>query len=215
MESPSQRRACLMVVVAACLLLGCGVKPAPTEEEAAAAALFRRGPPSVIRECNRLIQECDRLFRPGRFRDNCVREVLHGECGRLPPPDAGRDTNVPGKDAASDAKSGQRDAAPDVPIGHVDGGVDRHVDSGAGDLRTVTIDGAVDFCPIITSLTGPTLTAIVGQPVTLIATAFDPNAGDTLTFDWFLLSSVPTISLDPEISLTGTTMFTCLAAGPN
>jgi hypothetical protein len=211
MKTPSQNRVGLIAFIAASALVGCGSKPAPTEEESA-AALFHQGPPSLVRKCNRLLEECDRLFRPGHRRDDCVRELLHGECGHLPHVDAGRDMVGAGKDAAGDAKGGPRDAAPDVAVGHLDSGVDRHVDSGAADLRSVTIDGSIDFCPIITSFPPLAVTAVVGQPLTLNATAVDPNPGDTLTYIWGPCCAA-SVSFAPVESATGTTTVTCLAAG--
>ena len=192
----------LTAFVAASLFFGCGVKPVPTEEQT--AALLHGGPPLLVRECERLLKDCDRLHRPGRFRDACVWEILHGECGHPPHADAGRDMSNRGRDAAMDVGGGRHDAAPDR--------VDSHVDTGAADLRSGNPDGAPDRCPVITALNVPT-TAVVGQSIALSAAAFDPDSGDTLTFSWYLLSSDAPITLAPTQSSTGATTLTCFAAG--
>jgi hypothetical protein len=88
---------------------GCGVTPAPTEEQT--AALFHGGPPPFVRECEGLLKDCARLHRP-RLRDACVWEVLRGECGHL---SHGHDAGPVGIDGpASAPEAGIRDAGFDV-----------------------------------------------------------------------------------------------------
>jgi hypothetical protein len=202
MRFQSHSRIGLTAFVATSLFFSCGVKPAPTEEQT--AALLRGGPPLLVLECERLLKDCERLHRPGRFRDACVWEVLHGKCGHPPHADAGRDMSNRGRDAAMDVGGGRHDAAPDR--------VDSHVDTGAPDFRSVNLDGATDRCPVITALNVPA-TVVVGQPIVLSAAAFDPDSGDTLSFSWFLGSSGAPFTLAPTQSSTGATTLTCFAAG--
>jgi hypothetical protein len=197
------------------LFLGCGVKPAPTEEQT--AALLRGGAPPLVRVCERLLRDCDRLHRPGRFRDVCVQEVLRGPCGHPPRADAGReDTGNHGRDAAVDVGAGRRDASVDVAAGHQDAAADRvdgHVDTGAPDLRSVTVDGSTNHCPVITTFNVPTSTVLVGASITITVEASAPDPGDTLSYSWDpIIDTVA--SLDPvRSSTTGTTVLTCIAAG--
>jgi hypothetical protein len=200
MRFQSHSRIGVTTFVAASLFFSCGVKPVPTEEQT--AALLHGGSPLLVRACERLLKDCDRLHRPGRFRDACVWEVLRGECGHPPHGDAGRDLGNRGRDAALDVAGGPHDAAPDR--------VDSHVDTGAADFRSVNLDGSTDRCPVITALNVPA-TVVVGQPVALSAAAFDPDSGDTLAFSWFLDGGP--ITLSPARSSTGATTLTCFAAG--
>jgi hypothetical protein len=108
MKFQSHSRIGVTAFVAASLFWGCGVKPAPTEEQT--AALLHGGPPLLVRECERLLNDCERLRRP-RLRDACVREVLRGECGHPPHADAGRS----GMDGSANVpEAGRRDAGSDV-----------------------------------------------------------------------------------------------------
>ena len=219
MKFKSDVRVGLIALLSASLFFGCGVKPAPTEDQT--AALLRGGTPLFVRECERLLKDCDRFYRPGRFRDACVRKVLRGECGHHEM-DAGRDAAPPIKDAAVDVGSTRHDAAADR--------VDSHVDSGTPDLRTATVDGATDFCPIITQLSVSGATAVVGEPITVGATAvvgelitisvnaIDPDPSDKVSFAWGIVlgGAVGTGSFDPAISTTtgsGAFTFTCLSVG--
>lgn len=137
MKFQSHSRVGLTVFVAASLFLGCGVQPAPTEEQT--AALLHGGPPLLVRECERLLNDCERLRRP-RLRDACVWEVLRGECGHPPHADAGRDMSNQSRDAAMDVARGPHDAAPDR--------VDSRVDMGPPDSGSVRLDGSTDGCPV-------------------------------------------------------------------
>ena len=203
MKFQSQGRIGLIAFVAGGLFFGCGVKPAPTEEQT--AALLHGGPPIFVRECERLLKDCERLHRPGRFRDACVWEVLRGECGHPPHADAGRDMSTQGRDAAVDVGAGPHDAAADR--------VDGHVDSGAPDLRSVTVDGSTNHCPVITTFNVPASTVLVGTSITITVDAVDPDPGDTLSYHWTPIISTMA-SLDPvNSSTTGTTVLTCVAAG--
>jgi hypothetical protein len=145
MKFQSHSRIGLTVFVAASLLLGCGVQPAPTQEQT--AALLHREPPLFVWECERLLNDCERLRRP-RLRDACVWEVLRGECGHLPRGDAGR----AGMDGpASVPEAGMRDAGSDVGR---DSGIcdpskmscnrDAGRDTGAHSPEAGTSDGAAD-----------------------------------------------------------------------
>jgi hypothetical protein len=201
MKPQSRNRIGLSALVAVCFLIGCGAKPAPSEDP---AELFRGAPPRVAQECARRLSECDRLFWPGRRRDECIREVLRGECGRHAL-DAGRDVAPPVKDAAADVGASRHDAAVD----HLDG----HVDAGAADLRSVTFDGATNHCPVITTFNVPTTTVTVGESITISVGAFDPDPVDTLSYAWHPGFAIFVSFTPVQSSTTGTTVLTCIAAG--
>jgi hypothetical protein len=168
MKFQSHSRIGLIALVAASSFFGCGVKPAPSEEQT--AELLHGGPPLLVRECERLLADCDRLLRP-RLRDACVWEVLRGECGHFPHGDAGHagmdgPASVPEagtRDAGSDAgrdsgicdpskMSCNRDAGRDTgahspEAGISDGAADVHADGGGAGLggsRDAATDAARD-----------------------------------------------------------------------
>lgn len=145
MKFQSHGRIGLTAFVATSLFFSCGVKPAPTEEQA--AALLRGGPPVFVLECERLLKDCEHLRRP-RLRDACVREVLRGECGHPPHGDAGAggaagsagngghlDAGIP-LDAPNDVR---RDANGVIDVGEAtDGSVAGHdaASDGSGQVGT-------------------------------------------------------------------------------
>jgi hypothetical protein len=188
MRFQSHRRIGVTAFVVGTLFFGCGDKPAPTEEQT--AALLRGGPPLFVRECERLLKDCDRLHRP-RLRDACVWEVLRGECGHPPRRDAGRigmdgPASVPeagmrdsGLDVGRDSgicdpskTSCNRDAGKDAEVhgpeaGASDGAADVRPDSGASCLPDSTACGpTTEICCGGTCLNGrccePTLGAACG-----------------------------------------------------
>lgn len=75
---------------------------------------------------------------------------------------------------------------------------------------TVAIHGRLDNCPVVTSFSARTLEAPVGGSIVIGAQAFDPDAGDAVSFIW--TASPAGIGFFPSPAAADTS-FTCTAVG--
>ena len=200
MTFQSHSRIGVTAFIAASLFFGCGVNPAPTEEQT--TALLHGGPPLFVRECERLSRDCERLRRP-RLRDACVREVLRGECGH-PPHD----------DAAVDAGGGHHDAAAD----HLDSG---HTPDAANDVKrdagtavdvAQPTDGAAAGRDAQGDGSGPGGTCVQPDPnaVWALGSGFNTTVGNVSNM-WTTSSSDVWASTNSSVpGRTGTTLATTI-----
>jgi hypothetical protein len=144
----------LLLTVAALAAVGCrGPDPSVETER---SALSRRNEP--IEAC------CEREFRPGRHRQECLDEAKHGRCVRECQP--------------------RRDGGVDVPKGTPEAGAkDASVADGHSTIPDAGVpDAAAANCPTITVslpfVSGP---IIVGGGALFAATGFDPSASGAAT----------------------------------
>jgi hypothetical protein len=187
-------------------------------EEAAFASRNRQGEDFASR--NRLFEECcQRQFRPGRYRDECLDEARHGRC-RLdcrPPRDAGAPDRASG---GSDA--GVRDAGvADGPAGNRDAGTH---DAGATDGHAGSPDAGHDagasICPTLTPIFAGAGPVIVGGLTKLTVDVLDPNdfpAGVSTLWSATEQTSIVSsgVTFVPPDEAEVTAEFACPAAGTN